>query len=396
MNTTRPNVKMNVDMNIDDGEYSASTHYNRKPYVWLEYSLAKIQNNFKVFSGYVFPAECAAVLKSDAYGVGVADVGCALFEVGCRMFFVAYLDEADALAKALFRKANAFPSYELGDNRYSLFIFDGPFIGEWAREVEMSRYIPVLNTAQNIEDWNKYARTIEKMLPAVLYIDTGLNRLGIPYEEFSRFRAENFEYIDWRCFMSHFVASADAGHAANSVQIDKAAKIREKYPNIPFSFADTAGVLLGSHTHCSIIRLGMGLFGLYNYLPGIECALTVYGKILQIKDVKAGSGIGYNWTFIAKEPTRVAIVAGGYADGVVHAANIALKNFYINGKSAPVVGRGSMDLTIVDISCIGGVNVGDNAVILGDKRQLQHITAGDASTYRLLTGLGNRVRRFSV
>jgi alanine racemase len=358
-------------------------------YVHLECNLGVVRANYRVIAAYVAPAICAAVLKSDAYGIGQDVIGDCLFEEGCRDFFVAYVDEADELAKSLFNSHNVRPSYEIGQGKYNLFILDGPFVGDWCEYIAKNEYIPVLNTIENIIDWNNYAKSIEKLLPAILYVDTGLHRLGLPYKEFEKLNIANFEYIDWRLFMSHFVASGDVEHVANNIQLAKVEQIKKRFRDAKISLSDTAGILLGKDTHYDMVRIGMGLYGLANFLPGIKNSITMYGTILQIQDIEPGDSVGYDWTFTAKEKRRIATVAGGYADGVVHSPNTSMNHFIINGKMAPICGSVSMDLTTVDITNIGGVIVGDRAIILGvDKSEVNCI-----SKYKLLTGLSKRVNK---
>jgi alanine racemase len=381
-------------------------HGDRFCYTWIEYSLPIIQNNFRVFSNYVSPAKCAAVLKSNAYGVGAPDVATALYDAGCRLFFVAYIDEADAIAKALYerRGPTAVSSYEPahGDD-YNIFILDGPLLGkDWCADFFNAKFIPVLNTLKNVREWNAYAesqvsRGVHKTLPAVLFVDTGLHRLGVPHDEFfADFSISKTQYVEWRCFMSHFVASSDSAHPANAIQIAKVAKIRETFPSIPFSLSDTAGALLGKHTHHDIVRVGMGLYGLHPYIPGIEQAIAMYSRVLQTQRILPGDGVGYDWAFVAKEQKQIATVACGYADGVRQAPSAALCDFYIRERKAPILGRAAMDLTIVDVTGIDGVEVGDPVVVLGYEGQLQNVSSGETLLYRTLTGMGNRVRRVSA
>jgi alanine racemase len=377
---------------VDLDYISKNMEKEKEDYIWVECDLNRIKNNYRIFSEYVSPAICSAVIKDDAYGLGANEIGNSLFKEGCRYFFVAYSDEADSLAKSIWNKQNVFPSYEIGENKYSLFVLNGPFLKNWCKSYEEQKYIPVLNTLQNIIDWNDYAKSIKTLLPAILHIDTGMRRLGLPYEEFVNLKKNDFEYIDLRFFMSHLVADSIVDHVANKIQIEKVKQIRNKFPDISFSLSATNGTLQGAHMHHDMVRIGVGLYGFSNYLPGIKNGVKIYGKILQIQDAQPGEGIGYDWTFITKEEKRLATVSCGYADGIIHAQNTVFKDFIIGGKSAPILGKVSMDLTIVDITNIGGVKVGDEAVIFGDEKQLQYLSKEDMLMKKFVSRLGKRIK----
>lgn len=371
----------------------------RPPYVWAEVNLSVIQENFRILQKFVSPAKVSAVLKANAYGLGLAPIGKALFEAGCRHFFVAYLDEADTLAEAL-RELGAEPAAEAGEHHYNLFVLDGPFLPHWGPEFESMGYTPVLNTLANVEEWDALGKSLGKRLPAVLHIDTGLCRLGMPRAEYQMFRermlhGESFGGIDWRLFMSHPAASGQPDHPANALQFGHVQEIRHDFPDIPFAYADTCGILLGKEAHFDMVRIGIGLYGYDLSLPGIEHCLSVYGTVLQVQDVPAGQGIGYDWEFINDHPRRVATVSCGYADGITKNGARCGLSFTIRGQKAPILGRVSMDLTVVDITEIEGVQVGDRATILGEDAPVKHFIAGSGkSPYGILTGFSQRIQRF--
>lgn len=374
---------------------------NRKlhaPYVWLEVDLKAIQNNYQVFRQFVAPAKCAAVLKANAYGVGADELSTALFNVGCRHMFVAYIDEADQLSNSLQARLNIRPGYG-PDRDYSLFIFDGPFIGtEWIEYVAQRQYIPVLNSLQNVLDWNAFGARHQQRLPALLHIDTGLNRLGMPPEEYAVFREGmkngKYPWIDWRFFMSHAAAAVEPEHPANTVQFNYVQEILKDFPDIPFSYADTDCSLLGPKYHLSMVRIGMGLFGLSKKLPQLRNCLTVYATVLQVRDLPAGSGIGYGWDFVTDKPTRIATVSCGYADGVAKHGLLSFLHFSINGKKARVLGRISMDLTVVDITGRDDVKIGDRVEVLGEEASVDAFAAASGlSFYSVLTGFTQRAKR---
>lgn len=376
----------------------------RQPYVWAEIDLRAIQDNFRIIQKAVAPSVTSAVLKANAYGLGSAPIGKALFEAGCRHFFVAYLDEADVLAEAL-AELGAEPATEVDEQHYNLFVLDGPFLegmNGWARDLEALQYIPVLNTLANVIEWDNLGRELQRKLPAILHIDTGLRRLGMPEVEYATFRSkvlksqtptEAFQGIDWRFFMSHPAASTHPDHPANDIQFARVRKIRQDFPTIPFSFSDTGGVCWEKEQF-QMVRVGIGLYGYDLPLPGIRPCLSVYGTVLQIQDVPTGQGIGYDWEFTCDRPRRIATVSCGYADGIVRNPSRMGLPFSIRGQKAPILGRVSMDLSVIDITDIDGVQIGDVVTILGDEAPIENFVGdGSTSPYKILTGFSQRVRR---
>lgn len=369
-----------------------------EPFSWIDVNLKRIQSNYQRWQAFVQPAVCAAVLKANAYGLGAAPVGQALFEAGCRHFFVAYLDEAALFVEGL-REKGAFPSSTPDEHHYCLYILDGPFVRNWYEEVNYLGCIPVLNTLANISEWNQFAQNKNQRRPAVLHFDTGLHRLGLPMNEYPTFWQKYLEKayaaIDWVLWMSHPVASSTPEHEANAIQLERVMKIRETVPEIPFSYADTGGVLLGRQTHFNLVRVGIGLYGLDNPLEGIQNCLTVGSLILQIQDVPAHQGIGYDWTYTTDSPRRIATIACGYSDGIARDRGPTPLYFRLRGKKVPVVGQISMDLCTIDVTDVPEAQVGDSVEIIGDQAPIAEFSAASGIiSHRLLTGFGDRPWRF--
>lgn len=368
----------------------------RDPYVWIDINLKIIQDNYKCLKRFVTPAIYAAILKADAYGLGAVPIGKALFQAGCRHFFVAYLDEADRFSEGL-KELSAIPSKSVDSHHYCLCVLDGPFIHGWCQDVYKHHYIPVLNTLSNVEEWNNFAKSIGERLPAILHIDTGLHRLGMTTEEYLIFKTKNFDGIEWKFFMSHPAASSIPEHPANVIQPRRVQAIRKDFPQIPFSYADTSCMLLGKEYHFDMVRGGLALYGLNIPLEGIHNCMTVYGTVLQIQEVPEGHGIGYDWEFITDKVRRVATVSCGYADGVTKNSGLSILNFSIHGKKARILGRISMDLSVVDITDIEDVKVGDHAVIIGEESSIEDFAAASGfSFYKILTGFSHRAQRFFI
>jgi alanine racemase len=421
-------------MNANELAHDFIPKHERSPYLWMEIDLKVIQENYLTLQKFVSPAICSAVLKANAYGLGAVDVGKALFEAGCRDFWVAYVDEAELLKKGLeeiggvpnWNKENKphllFPkmtgsseqnvadlhkvwttpqknSNESADkkqNTYRLFVLNGPFLDHWCKEFYENKYLPVLNTLKNAKEWDYFAKSIGKKLPAVLHVDTGIRRLGLPFEEYETFKESDFKNIDWALFMSHPAAASQVDHPANNFQIERVKKIRRDFPDIKFSYADTSAVLLGKDLHFDMVRIGLGLYGVKkNELT--KNGVTVYGTVLQVQDISPGSGVGYDWTFVSEKQRKIATVSCGYADGIFQLRTKEIESFWVKERPARILGRISMDLTVIDVTGID-VNVGDKVVVFGkdvDSMGEVSIFSG-LSIYEILTGFNCRIRRIFV
>lgn len=384
---------------MEDIESKMSVNENCSPYVWLEVDTNILKNNYKLFKELVHPSVCAAVLKADAYGLGANNVGKFLFEAGCRDFFVAYFDEAHKLKNFLKQELNVSSSYEKGEGQYDLFVLDGPFIADWCEVAHKRRFIPVLNSLQNIKEWNEYGESLGEVLPAVLHIDTGMNRLGMPMYEYAEFKnnykAKVYKNIDWRFFMSHPVASGDTCHRANEIQEKAMNEIVNEFPDIKFSYADTGAVVRDKKLHLDLVRIGFGFYGINTGVPGVKICLKAYGIIIQVRNIEKNDGIGYSWDFVSEKPRKIATVSCGYADGISYNSSVRVTNFVINGKKAKILGKISMDLTIVDVTDIEDVKIGDKVTIFGDEANVDDlIFTGGFSVYKILSGFSNRMKHF--
>ena len=371
---------------------------NCKAFSWINVNLRALQRNYRIWSTFVAPAVCTAVVKANAYGLGAGPIGQALFDVGCRHFFVAYIDEALLLLEAL-REKGASPAAIPGARHFCLYILDGPFLGDWCEDVENMKCIPVLNSLAHVDAWNAFAAQRQQKLPAVLHIDTGLRRLGLPPDEYVRLKEKIHEgalkAIDWLFWMSHPAASSLPNHEANAIQLERVLKIREDFPHIPFSYADTDAVLLGKATHFQMVRIGIGHYGLETTPLDLHNCLTVGSSILQIQDIGPNQGIGYDWDYFTSSPRRIATLACGYADGIARDKNPGVLKFVLHGHKVPVLGRISMDLCVVDVTDIPEANVGDVVEILGPNATVADFSAASGiQPHRILTGFGNRPQRF--
>lgn len=341
-------------------------------------------------------AECAAVVKADAYGLGASAVGPALWRAGCRRFFVAHSTEAMALRQAL--------------PEATIHILHGPADGA-EDDLAQAGLSPALSTPGQIEAWRKAARRLGRRLPAALHIDTGMNRLGLTAREAEALLADQsaLEGIELAFVMSHLACADEPDHPLNAAQRDSFAAWRKRFPLLKGSLANSAGIFLGADYHHDILRPGIALYGSNPFGPAtgplhawakMAQVIHLEGKILQVRSVDRGMSVGYGAGHIVEKPSRIATVAIGYADGFSRALS-GRGSAVIKGRQGhvrvPIAGRVSMDLITLDVSALGddeAVRPGMPVSLLGGGIDIdEQAAAGGTIAYELLTQLGPRYRR---
>ncbi|HRE42970.1 MAG TPA: alanine racemase [Terricaulis sp.] len=339
--------------------------------------LAAIQENWRFFKRAAPNAATAAVVKAEAYGLGAARAATALAQAGARVFFTATLGEALNARQAL------------GDGPQIL-VLNGPSEQDVALFAP-ARIAPVLNSLAQIKLWAGRG-------PAALHIDTGMNRLGIGPEELAQ-AASLLKGSSLVSVMSHLACGGDLGHAFNETQRMRFVDAASLFPNAPLSLSATAGALMGPNFHFDLIRPGIGLYGsggLDAGNPTLAAAAKIEAPILQVRDAAAGETFGYGASFTAPKPMRAATVAIGYADGFLRALGGRGYGFFAGAKR-PILGRISMDLTIVDVTGCAEAQPGAMVEFLGPNAPLEEVAqlAGTAP-YEILTTFAGAVRRGGV
>ncbi len=336
------------------------------------------------------PAECAAVVKADAYGLGMAAVAPALARAGCKTFFVATLAEAEEL-RALLAGATIYVLAGLQPDTAAVY-----------RRLDLR---PVLNSADEIEEWAAFSKSAHARLPAAIHIDSGMNRLGLSAAEVEAVAgAKN----SWNAFelalvISHLACSDEPEHAKNEAQKKTFDALRAKLPKAAASLANSAGILLGRAYHYDLVRPGIALYGgkaSGAAASGFARAVQLSGRVLQVRDVPPGETVGYGATRTLKRPSRVAVLSVGYADGVFRALSVADDReglqVHFGSHPAPLIGRVSMDLITVDVTDVPRELARRGAwVELIGTHVAAHEFASHAGTidYEVLTNLGTRAAR---
>ena len=326
-------------------------------------------------------------MKANAYGLGADRVAPALRRAGCRRFFTANPDGALAV-KALLPEADVF-------------VLNG-LLGE-PRDYVAQRLVPVLNDLGQIERWSELASRLERRLPAAVHIDTGMNRLGLSAREADRLieRPEPLDALDVRYLMSHLANAEDRADPMNARQLAEFDARRRALSAPPASLANSSGVFLGPDYHFDLVRPGYAVYG-GNPTPGranpMKPVVGLRAQIVQAREATPGATVGYGATHEVREPTRIATVPLGYADGYLRALGSGA-TAWIGAVEVPVVGRVSMDLVTLDIGALpeSKAHVGTWVDLIRGRDGLDDLAARAGTIgYELLTALGDRYPRVYV
>lgn len=334
--------------------------------------------------------DCAAVLKADGYGLGAPAVARALVRAGCRVFFVAHLDEALALKPHLPPAAR-------------LFVLHGCPPGAEA-DAAAADVVPVLNSLPQIAAWAALAAARGQRLPAALQVDSGMSRGGLAPAEVAALEADPalLSGIAVRLVMSHLACADEPASPMNGEQLAAFRSLRARLPvTAPASFANSSGVFLGPDWHFDLLRPGAALYGV-NPTPErvnpMRPVVRLQGKVMQVRDVAEGAAVGYGRTHVTTGPTRVATVSIGYADGFLRCLGGRAVAF-AGQTPLPLIGRVSMDMVTLDATALPAEALAPGALVdFIDHRRTVDVLAEEAGTigYEILTSLGPRYHRAYV
>ena len=355
----------------------------------LTIDLRAVIANYRVLKQRLGRTACAAVLKADAYGLGAAQVAPALFEAGCRAFFVAQLEEGLALRPHL-------------PDAASIMVLHGLQAGEAATCLDAG-LTPVLNSLGQIAAWAALARSLARRLPAHVQLDTGMSRFGLSPADVDALARDgrDLEAVDFGCVMSHLACADEPEDPYNAHQLAVFEGLREKLPPAPASLAASSGCFLPPRYHFDLARPGAALYGIAPQ-PGRDNPLfpvvRLDAAVLQLRDVPAGTAIGYGRTATTTEATRLATIGVGYADGYLRIGGNRGCAWY-GDTPLPVLGRVSMDSLVLDASAVHHADFREGAMIevIGPRRYVDAVGRDlQTSGYEVLTGLGHRYHRHVI
>jgi len=357
----------------------------------LSIDLGAIADNWRRLAAHLGKSTCAGVVKADAYGLGMTEVAPVLAHAGCGLFFTATIDEAIAVRAAL-------PGVETG-------VLYGPGSAEEAAACNAHRLVPVINHLDQLTLWRDHAKKTGRAGAAMLHIDTGMARLGMPAAEVDHLTAHPDLLDGCRItrVLSHLACADQPGDLLNETQRQRFEDARTLLTpvvgtDVTWSLANSSGIFLGAPWHFGLARSGAALYGI-NPTPGgpnpMRPVVQLRGKILQVQHVDSPQTVGYGAAHVVTGPARVATVAVGYADGYLRSgsgrAHACLGEFRV-----PIIGRVSMDMITLDITSVPDdvARPGVQVDLIGDHYPVDSLAA-DAGTigYEVLTSLGNRYQR---
>jgi len=382
---------------IDRGERVAT-----RP-TWAEVSLAALRQNFRVLERHVGPGvTICAIVKADAYGHGAVDCSRALEQEGARWFGVTSLDEAIPLREA-----------GIGGN---ILLLTGFWRGE-EEEIVRLKLTPTVWEVEQIELLDKAARDLGIRHPVHLKVDTGMGRLGVTPCELPRIcaRLRSSPHLQVEGLSTHFASSEvlDAPSVPDQLSCfrDACRSLQQEGFDPPIlHMANTGAVISRRESWHTMVRPGIALYGYHlpferagREVSGsglrlcLEPALSWKTRILSLREVPRNQALGYGGTYVTKAPTRIAVLPVGYADGL-HRALSSRGRVIVREHYAPIVGRISMDLTLVDVTGLPGISVGDEAILLGSSDGLsvdahEHAALANTVVYEILCAISKRVPR---
>ena len=358
----------------------------------LTVDLNALAQNWEWLNAKSPDAETAAVVKANAYGIGIENAVPVLWDAGCRTFFTAMVEEG-------VRVRHAIPDAKI-------FVLNGIFNEPIATAVEHD-LAPVLSTNDQINLWSAVANG----KPCAIHVDTGMNRLGLDMRE-ARALSESASRVKKSgatVLMSHLACADEPHHPQNVAQLENFREISALLSDLTPSFANSAAILSNPDMHFALTRPGIAMYGgeAVNDFPNpMAPVVKAETRILQIRTARAGEGVGYGAAKILERDSRIAICSAGYADGYHRSSSeigVPLRNTNTAGgfgqfgsHKVPLIGRVSMDLTAFDLTDVPETELKNSEWIeLFGPNILLDDAARAAGTigYEFLTGLGTRYVR---
>jgi len=354
--------------------------FNHYRPTWMEVDLNALAHNYRMIANKVHPKVVVPVIKANAYGLGAGKVVGRLIKEDVSLFAVSLVEEAIRIRQS-------------HDN------IDIMIIGVLTeKDLEVCAKYDFIASISNMSLLNKL-KSMKTSLRCHFEVETGMHRLGIDNQEnlidFLK-KIDDYPQITVEGIYSHF-ASSDQDETYTFLQADKYHTLLKRLPFLPKMrhLSNTSAAL--KYEQCfhqtTHVRSGIGIYGLSlekeDY--GLKNVMTLKTKVTDIKSLFAGEALGYGLTYVAKETIKIAVLPIGYADGFLRAYQGA--NVSINHKKYQVIGRISMDMTLIKIDDY--VEIGDEVVLMGN----QDVSIDDMANYigtinyEVLCNITNRVPR---
>ncbi|MER9001788.1 alanine racemase [Mesorhizobium australicum] len=356
-------------------------------------NLDNLARNFSEFRALCPNASVAGVVKADAYGTGLSAVTRRLTSDGCAVFFVAHLQEGAQL-----RQHNAVSE---------VYVLNGLLPGSEPAYKTLNLK-PVLTSELQVRFWIEFCEREAWTGGAALHIDTGINRLGFRVEELGdlkRLIEGRTHYFD--LVMSHLACADDPSNPRNRGQIETFWEVRKEFGALRrASLAGSAGCFLGPSAHFDLVRPGIGLYGGNPFTSRnnpFRQVVSVNARLLQVKIHRCGEYVGYGAAYRLERDSLIGVISLGYADGYPRHPSIAGNRdrllVYYKGRGTPVIGRVSMDTSIIDLSSAADLqpSLGDLVEVCGQSQSVDELAKAIGSIpSEVLATLGSRSVRSYV
>lgn len=360
----------------------------------LEINLNAIAHNLNVYRSLLQPAtKIMAMVKAFSYGSGSFEIANLLQFHGVDYLGVAYADEGVELRK----KGITLPIMVMNPEERS---FESMIIHRMEPEIYslslLRKYEKVVSNFSNVK--------IDMIFPIHIELETGMNRLGFGEDDIEQLigQLKKNPQLKIQSLFSHLVSSDDVNQDEFSLlQIRKFKKLSEKitshfdYPVLKH-ILNSSGIIRFPEARMGMVRLGIGLYGIggTELQKKLQNVSTLKTTISQIKNIVQGESIGYNRSFIAKNNMKIATVAIGYADGLNRRLSNGAGKMLVKNHWVPIVGNICMDMCMLDISEIEGVEEGEEVIVFGEHLPIKELAKwSETIPYEILTGVSQRVKR---
>ncbi|KQQ58708.1 alanine racemase [Rhizobium sp. Leaf311] len=361
----------------------------------LTVDLGALADNWRDMASRSGKARASAVVKADAYGMGIEDCGATLYHAGARDFFVATVAEGATL------RPHAPEA--------RIFVLSGIWPGQ-ERLVFANDLVPVVASEEQLSFWMGLMAERGDH-PFALHVDTGFNRLGLSLDD-ALFLADDVTRpasFDPVLVLSHLACADTPSSPMNRMQLESFQQVVAAFEGVESSLSASAGIFLGPDYHFDLTRPGIALYGgeAVNGLANpMRAVAKAEARVLQIREAKQGQTVSYGGTLRLTRDSRLAIASVGYADGYhrsLSGSGIPLREMgnsgahgFVNGHKVPIAGRVTMDLTIFDVTDLpaNAIRAGDYIELFGPNMPVDDVArAAGTIGYEVLTRLGLRYER---
>ena len=361
-------------------------------------NMEALVENWQAMRALSAPARCAAVIKADGYGLGSNPVSAALYQAGCRDFFVATAREGTEARM------------QAPDARIFVMNCILPGIEAQCRNADL---VPVLASMEHIARWTSLC-IANGDHPCALQVDTGMNRLGITLDEALILandvtRPAGFSPV---LVMSHLACGDQPDHPLNEQQLERFQTVAAAFPDVESSLCNSAGIRLGKDYLFDLTRPGISLYGGstgHGASRSTRPVVTAEARIIDIRQARKGETVSYGAAERLERDSTIAVCSIGYADGYLRSlsgAGVPMRGVhdsgacgFAKGMRLPVLGCVTMDLTAFDITDLspGSLVPGDFIELFGRHINIDDVAAaGGTIGYEMLTAMGKRYQRFYV